>query len=246
MLATSNIYAHLQRPRPRSENPGVGGSIPSQPTIVFSPACRDLARAARTRRARCARLTRTVLELTRVVRVAVVSGMTGAAGARRDRFHAVVAGASGASLSNTPCGFSALRSGRGPSKGRRRRPVRSWQPAGTSCYATEPDGFVERHRSRLVLGLDPTQTDEQRTSNPGRASESLSPRVRIRLCREGCSEDPRTSPSDRYRPITATLLCGQMQIKRSVSPVGSHHGSANWRRTPCELPPGVSCMLLTN
>ena len=90
MLATSNIYAHLQRPRPRSENPGVGGSIPSQPTIVFSPAGRDLARAARTRRARCARLTRTVLELTRVVRVAVVSGMTGAAGARRDRFHAVV------------------------------------------------------------------------------------------------------------------------------------------------------------
>jgi hypothetical protein len=35
MLATSNIYAHLQRLKPRSENPGVGGSIPSQPTIHF-------------------------------------------------------------------------------------------------------------------------------------------------------------------------------------------------------------------
>src|SRR5258705_7232638 len=66
---------------PRSENPGVGGSIPSQPTIVFSPAGNDLARAARTRRSRRALLTRTVLELTRFVRVAFVRGMTGAAGA---------------------------------------------------------------------------------------------------------------------------------------------------------------------
>jgi len=81
LLSASNIYAHLQRPRPRSENPGVGGSIPSQPTIVFSPAGNDLARAARTRRARRALLTRTVLELTCFVRVAFVRGMTGAAGA---------------------------------------------------------------------------------------------------------------------------------------------------------------------
>src|SRR6266853_4403734 len=50
-LATASTDAYLRRPRPRSENPGVGGSIPSQPTIVFSPAGNDLARAARTRRA---------------------------------------------------------------------------------------------------------------------------------------------------------------------------------------------------
>ena len=80
-LATASTYAYLRRPRPRSENPGVGGSIPSQPTIVFSPAGNDLARAARTRRSRRALLTRTVLELTRFVRVAFVRGMTGAAGA---------------------------------------------------------------------------------------------------------------------------------------------------------------------
>jgi len=40
----ANSHAHLLRQRPRSENPGVGGSIPSQPTIVFSPAGNDLAR----------------------------------------------------------------------------------------------------------------------------------------------------------------------------------------------------------
>ena len=40
---------------------GVGGSIPSQPTIPFSSAVNDLARAARSCRARCARLTRPVL-----------------------------------------------------------------------------------------------------------------------------------------------------------------------------------------
>src|SRR5712671_1989125 len=80
-LATAKTYAHLHVRGPRSENPGVGGSIPSQPTIVFSPAGNDLARAARTRRSRRALLTRTVLELTRFVRVAFVRGMTGAAGA---------------------------------------------------------------------------------------------------------------------------------------------------------------------
>src|SRR5437879_12934418 len=72
-LATANSYAHLHGLWSRTENPGVGGSIPSQPTIVFSPAGNDLARAARSRRARCARLTRTVLELTRLFRVAVVT-----------------------------------------------------------------------------------------------------------------------------------------------------------------------------
>jgi hypothetical protein len=45
MFATSHIYAHL-RELSRTENPGVGGSIPSQPTIVFSPAGKDLARPA--------------------------------------------------------------------------------------------------------------------------------------------------------------------------------------------------------
>src|SRR5258705_13808387 len=64
----------------RTENPGVGGSIPSQPTIVFSPAGKDLARAPSPRRVRRAPLTRTVLELTRFVRVAVGSGVNGRAG----------------------------------------------------------------------------------------------------------------------------------------------------------------------
>jgi len=80
LLSVSNIYAYLRELRPRSENPGVGGSIPSQPTILFPPAGKDLARAASPRRVRCARLTRTLFELTRFVRVDVVSGMTGAAG----------------------------------------------------------------------------------------------------------------------------------------------------------------------
>jgi hypothetical protein len=31
-LAVASSYAYLRRPRPRTENPGVGGSIPSQPT----------------------------------------------------------------------------------------------------------------------------------------------------------------------------------------------------------------------
>src|SRR5437660_11703056 len=31
-LATANSYAHLHEPWSRTENPGVGGSIPSQPT----------------------------------------------------------------------------------------------------------------------------------------------------------------------------------------------------------------------
>jgi hypothetical protein len=33
-LSTVSIYAHLHELWPRSENPGVGGSIPSQPTIL--------------------------------------------------------------------------------------------------------------------------------------------------------------------------------------------------------------------
>ena len=57
-LSTVSSYAHLHEPWPRSENPGVGGSIPSQPTIHFF---KGLAHAARTRRARSERLTRTVL-----------------------------------------------------------------------------------------------------------------------------------------------------------------------------------------
>jgi hypothetical protein len=65
MSATSHIYAHLREVLSRTENPGVGGSIPSQPTIVFSPACTSLARAAPARRARCTRLTRPVLGPTR-------------------------------------------------------------------------------------------------------------------------------------------------------------------------------------
>ena len=58
-----------------SENPGVGGSIPSQPTILFS-------RAARALRARGARLARTVLEVTRFGRLILVNRMTRAAEAR--------------------------------------------------------------------------------------------------------------------------------------------------------------------
>jgi hypothetical protein len=34
--STSNSYAHLHGPGNRTENPGVGGSIPSLPTIFFS------------------------------------------------------------------------------------------------------------------------------------------------------------------------------------------------------------------
>src|SRR6266851_6631528 len=34
-LATANSYAHLHGLWSRTENPGVGGSIPSQPTIRF-------------------------------------------------------------------------------------------------------------------------------------------------------------------------------------------------------------------
>jgi hypothetical protein len=79
-LSTTNSYAYLHAHGPRSENPGVGGSIPSQATIVFSPASKDLARAARARRVPSTRLTRTVLGLTRFVRVVVASGMTGVAG----------------------------------------------------------------------------------------------------------------------------------------------------------------------
>ena len=33
--STSNSYAHLRRPGNRTENPGVGGSIPSLPTMFF-------------------------------------------------------------------------------------------------------------------------------------------------------------------------------------------------------------------
>ena len=35
-LSVASSYAYLREPRPRSENPGVGGSIPSQPTILSS------------------------------------------------------------------------------------------------------------------------------------------------------------------------------------------------------------------
>ena len=34
-LSVASSYAYLRELRPRSENPGVGGSIPSQPTIRF-------------------------------------------------------------------------------------------------------------------------------------------------------------------------------------------------------------------
>ena len=78
--STASSYAYLHGLRPRTQNPGVGGSIPSQPTLVFSPAGNDLARAARSLRRRRARPTRTVLGLTRFGRVAVVSGITGAEG----------------------------------------------------------------------------------------------------------------------------------------------------------------------
>src|SRR5438309_11128884 len=33
--STSNSYAHLHGPGDRTENPGVGGSIPSLPTMIF-------------------------------------------------------------------------------------------------------------------------------------------------------------------------------------------------------------------
>ena len=35
-LSTASSYAHLHEHGPRSENPGVGGSIPSQPTVLLS------------------------------------------------------------------------------------------------------------------------------------------------------------------------------------------------------------------
>src|SRR5258705_1804456 len=83
LLISSNTRGGLvaQLVEQRTENPGVGGSIPSQPTILFSPARKDLARVARARRVRSTRLTRTVLGLTRFVWVVVASGMTGVAGA---------------------------------------------------------------------------------------------------------------------------------------------------------------------
>ena len=46
LLVASNIYAHLREHGPRSENPGVGGSIPSQPTIVSLPDFSDLDRTS--------------------------------------------------------------------------------------------------------------------------------------------------------------------------------------------------------
>jgi hypothetical protein len=58
MTVDSNVIGTRER---RAENPGVGGSIPSQPTILSSPAFNDLARVARTRRACCARLTRRIM-----------------------------------------------------------------------------------------------------------------------------------------------------------------------------------------
>ena len=36
MFATSNIYAYLRRALTRTENPGIGGSIPSQPTCFLA------------------------------------------------------------------------------------------------------------------------------------------------------------------------------------------------------------------
>jgi len=44
-LAVASSYAYLRAHEPRSENPGVGGSIPFQPTISFQTLARHFAAA---------------------------------------------------------------------------------------------------------------------------------------------------------------------------------------------------------
>src|ERR1700730_4319253 len=63
--STSSSYAHLHRPGDRSENPGVGGSIPSLPTMIFPSDFDDLPLAPRWIFPRTRPVTRPVLDPSR-------------------------------------------------------------------------------------------------------------------------------------------------------------------------------------